>query len=255
MRRTDELFFQGVKAVLEIRPDTFSDTRIQLHWASQLLSAAADAKLEKTADDSHSNLGWNPTTKYLEGRAGCNLNVEKFALDYDGASLSLDGKTLAEASDWLSKKLDAAIKLRDYEMPAHAVQTGAPFSPDDGQLTALAQWYTFGQNTLAGNGELRVWPHHLDLGFWSPGEREGRSIGGGLSPGDPHFDQPYFYINPYGVDKPDTLPELEFGHWTTNWFGAVLTAEELASTKDPAKVAAEFVRLAIKHCQQLIAVK
>lgn len=240
--------------MFEIDPRSLTDTRIQLHWASQLLSAAADAKLEKAADDSHSNLRWNSSAKCLEGRAGCNLNVEKFELEYEGDSFELDGKTLTEAGNWLSEKLGAEVKFRDYDMPAHAVKNGAAFSPNRAHLTAIARWYTFGQNALAGNGELRVWPHHLDLGYWSPGEVDGTSIGGGLSPGDDHFDQPYIYINPYGVDKPASLPELEQGHWTEHWFGAVLTADELASSNDPESLAAEFVGLAIKNSHQLIAV-
>ena len=240
--------------MFEIDPKSLSDTRIQLHWAAQLLSAAADAKIEKAADDSHSNLGWNPTTKCLEGRVGCNLDVENFSVQYGGDSFELSGTTLAEAADWLSNKLGGEVKFRDYDMPEHAVQTGAAFSPNKNHLAAIAQWFTFGQTVLAGNGELRVWPHHLDMGFWSPSEIEGKSIGGGLSPGDAHFDQPYIYVNPYGVDKPDSLPELEQGHWITQWFGAVLTAEELASSHDPETVGAEFVKLAIENSNQFIAV-
>ena len=126
--------------MFEIDPKSLTDTRIQLHWASQLLSAVADAKLEKAPDDSHSNLDWNPTTKCLEGRAGCNLNVERFSLEYDGDSFELDGKTLLEAAAWLSEKLGTETKLRDYEMPAHAVDRAAHGAALDGNRSMVHVW-------------------------------------------------------------------------------------------------------------------
>ena len=231
------------KNMLEIS-ESFADTRSQLHWASQLLSAAADAKLEKAEDDSHSNLGWNSATNSLEGRAGVSLNVNEFAIDVDEQSLSLAGKTLKEAAVWLGQQLGVEVEFRDYEMPEHAVGKGQPFSPNTTDLEAISQWFTFGVESLSGNGELRVWPHHFDLGFWNATESEGKSIGGGFTLGDHYYDQPYFYINPYGIDKPESLPQLAHGTWTEHWFGAVLTASELGD--DPAHTAKHFVTHAIE---------
>ena len=86
-------------------------------------------------------------------------------------------------------------------MPKHQIPEGGRFNPDRASLESIAKWFSFAQNHLAKYGGLRVWPHHFDLGFWNPGS-EGKSIGGGFSQGDNHFDQPYFYINPYGVEQP-----------------------------------------------------
>ena len=236
----------------EISSEAFAQTRDQLHWAAQLLSAAADVTLEKADDDSHSNLAWEAATNSLQNRAGCNIKVVEFALECHDGSLDLVGKTLAEAATWLGEKLNAEIRFRDYEMPANAVQNGAPFSPDREQLMAAANQFTFAQKSLSGNGELRIWPHHFDLGFWSPSEIEGKSIGGGFSLGDQSYNQPYFYINPYGIDKPESLPQLRHGHWSNHWFGAVLTTAEMDSSGDAETMAAEFVALAIEECEQLI---
>lgn len=238
--------------MLEINPETFADTRTQLHWASQLLSAAADAKIEKAKDDSHSNLGWNAKTSSLEGRAGVSLNVKQFALEVGGQSLPLAGKSLKESAVWLGEQLATELEFRDYEMPEHAVGKGdKPFSPNTTDLEAISQWFTFGAEALEGNGELRVWPHHFDLGFWTPTEAEGKSVGGGFTLGDHYYGQPYFYINPYGVDKPDALPQLAHGTWTEHWFGAVLTTSEVTGG-EPNHIAKHFVTDAIAQSLSLL---
>ena len=238
--------------MFDIDPKSIADTRIQLHWASQLLSAAADATLEKADDDSHSNLGWDADRNELFGRSGCKIEVPHFQLIYQQHVLEMNGKTLTEARTWLSDKLSSNLSFRDYEMPPHAVTTEAPFSIDGGHLQAIASWLTFGQQTFTDQGELRVWPHHFDMGFWVPGSVAGRSIGGGLSLGDHHYQQPYFYLNPYGIDRLDDLPALPSGHWTPHWFGAVLTFAELSDRANPADTAAEFVAEAIRICRSII---
>ena len=233
-------------------PKTISDTRDQLHWATQLLSAAADAKLEKADDDSHSNVGWDGKNNQLAGRSGCTISVENFTLNDGSQSLSLGGKTLEEAREWLSDSLGEKLVFRDYEMPAHAVKDGAPFNPESAHLESICSWFSFAQNELADRGELRIWPHHFDMGFWAPGEVDGKSIGGGFSLGDSSYDQPYFYINPYGVDRPEGLTDLPVGHWSDHWFGAVLTSEEMDSwSGDNADAARNYIRAAVEACEGL----
>jgi hypothetical protein len=166
--------------------------------------------------------------------------------------VNLSGKTLSQAATWLSEKLKTEIHFRDYDMPENEVQNGAPFSPDRGQLDAAANWFTLAQQALTGHGELRIWPHHFDMGFWSPGKIEGKSIGGGFSLGDQSYKQPYFYINPYGIEKPDSLPELQRGQWSDHWIGAVLTIDELDDSDNQTKTASSFVESAIEECERLI---
>ena len=60
-----------------------SNTRNQLHWSAQLLSAAADATMEKAADDSHSHLGWDSGSGHLVGRC------QSPSLDWSGCRLRL----------------------------------------------------------------------------------------------------------------------------------------------------------------------
>ena len=231
---------------------SFSDTRKQLHWASQLLSAAADATLPSREDDSHSNLGWNAETRQLEGRADCWIDVPSFRLHHGQDSLALSGDTLDSARQWLASSIGHELVFRDYEMPAHSVSQGSQFSPDETQLASIADWLTFAQQILSPQGSLRLWPHHFDLGFWNAGNVDGRSIGGGFSLGDPHYDQPYFYMNPYGVDQPKELPKLPVGHWSEHWFGAVLLEDEMQhGTLSKSEHSKSFVESAYAACLSL----
>ena len=230
---------------------SIADTRIQLHWASQLLSAAADATLDKSDDDSHSNLGWDADSNSLVNRANCSIDVIQFRVVFENNSSRLIGQTLSSAKDWLADLLGKQLKFRDYDMPDHRVRIDQPFSPSDSHLKSIAGWFTFAQSAMSELGSLRVWPHHFDLGFWRPGNTEGKSIGGGFSLGDEHYDQPYFYINPYGVEKPDSLAELPAGHWSEHWFGAVLLAEDIFASEDYSKLANAFTQSAMSECEQL----
>lgn len=237
--------------IFHIDPTQLSDSRIQLHWASQLLSAAADAMLEKADDDSHSNLEWDSKSNSLIGRTGCEIDVVNFELKTKSESMKLAGVTLEDAMDWLGNHLNAELKLRDYDMPDHGVANGSQWAPNLEHLSAIAEWYSFGQRILEPYGELRIWPHHFDLGFLIPGAVSSQSIGGGFAVGDEHYERPYFYINPYGLEKPDSLPEIAPGLWATSWFGAVLTASEMTPHEEAENIAKEFVANAVSKFKEL----
>lgn len=239
--------------MFDVDPKSLVDSRIQLHLAAQLIGGSADALLDKADDDSHANIGWNADAQTLEGRSGVTISVSEFLVSYGGDAFALQGVKLADAAEWLSGKIGAKVVFRGYEgMPEHAVSGDAPLSPDTKHLAAMAKWFSLAQTALTGNGELRIWPHHFDMGFWQPSEVEGKSIGGGFSLGDNHYDVPYFYMNPYGADRPESLPDLSQGHWSDHWFGAVLTASDLQSTADPQQVASQFVADSLGICNQLV---
>ncbi len=236
-----------------INPKSISDTRIQLHWASQLLSSAADAMLEKADDDSHSNLDWDSETSRLIGRAESAIRVKDFTLHHGQDSMDLNGQTLEATREWLAKLLGKELNFREYEMPPHQVANGAQFSVNFDHLESVSEWLTFAQHSLEVHGTLRVWPHHFDLGFWKATKVEGQSIGGGFSLGDNHYNQPYFYMNPYGIERPGILPSLPFGHWSEYWLGAVLTAEEMnLENGGQADLTKSYVDAALQACRDLI---
>ena len=236
----------------EIPIDRLTETRLQLHWAAQPVMAFADCALERRPDDSQANLGWRGDLMALVSRprpegyaAGLSLiDLDLLILDGDESvidRLPLEGRTIDGAVSWLERRSAAntgampgrPIVIRDYEMPEHGVAKGEPFRIADREpLIEFAGWLSAGWTALdelatrdAGWAEVRCWPHHFDLGTLRT--IGSSSIGAGLSPGDSWYPEPYFYVNPYGLEQPPSEPpKLEsHGSWHTDgWFGAVLTA-------------------------------
>src|ERR1041384_748251 len=150
----------------KLLPTELRDARIQLHWAAQVLSAAADGWLPPRPDDSHTNMAWLAEPGALLGNAmpsGLRLTLalhdfELRALHDDSqvAALALNGRTLAEAMHWADAQIAAmeggpsrGIRARDYDMPAHPVRdAGAPFSPEPMALAELAGWFAYADLVL-----------------------------------------------------------------------------------------------------------
>ena len=227
--------------------------RTELTWSSRLLSAAADAKLEKTPDDSHSNLGWDSEKQAITGRVGAHIHVPTFTLHHGNDSLKLHGCTLDEGLRWLGEKVGAPLSLRVYDAPTELKGGEEPLTPDLEQLTAISKWFTFAASVMSDLGELRIWPHHFDLGFFQDkvlGDKGSgtESIGGGFTIGDVHYEFPYFYVNPYGAERPVEPPSMTHGSWTDKWFGAVLTLREFdgdGGTEVASKFMSEAMRASL----------
>ena len=126
-------------------------------------------------------------------------------------------------------------------MPAHPVAGGAPFAADPAALAELARWYHDGDFLLrdlaaheSGATEVRCWPHHFDIAAIVYLDRDrpaesARQIGFGLSPGDQHHPEPYFYLTPWPIEVDVTFPPLPSGgRWQRSGFtGALLLASDL----------------------------
>jgi hypothetical protein len=246
------------KSLGSVLPETLSEARLELHWATQLVSAVGTSLLPPRPDFSHTNCGWLGELGVLAGRA-VGEDALRAALVFEGlelvlldgnrerASLSLAGRTLEEGRLWLASELGVPsdkVRLPEHEMPAHPVGDGGVFSEArTDERIELAAWFANAtrliEELVAGDPDaspVRCWPHHFDiasliaLGGDAEGE-EARSIGVGFSPGDQSYDQPYFYVTPWPYPDTEALPTLEAGvEWhTTGWTGAVLTADRLIS--------------------------
>ena len=225
------------------------------HRAAQWPARAARANLEPKPDDSHASLAWDAETAALFSaplargiRVGLRIGVHEllFTKGRKTEQFALAGRSEAEAGHWLDRRLiDAGLKPTlgvklPYAMPPGLFGRPAEEAP---HLAALAGWFAAGAEVLEAfrkkhqrhkPGALRCRPHHFNLATLIE-LGGGRAIGAGLSPGDRHFAQPYFYVCPY--PKPDTerLPPLPpAGRWRTRgFFGAVATAFDLLHQKDP----------------------
>jgi hypothetical protein len=263
-------------------PTELRDARIQLHWAAQVLSAAADRWLPAQPDDSHSNMEWCPEPGALVGNATASgvrlaLVLRGFELravqgDRVIAALALTGNTLAEAMRWADAQIARAegglprgVRARDYDMPDHPVRTGTPFSPDPAALAELATWFAHADAVLREVAArepaalpVRIWPHHFDTGSISfldePGPSS-RQIGFGLSPGDHHHEQPYFYVTAFPLPSSPQFPPLpDGGFWREQppFIGAVLLGTSIAAAPDPLAASRSFLEAAVAASRTLI---
>jgi hypothetical protein len=260
------------------------DARLQAHHAMQWLARAARAYLPAQPDDSHTNLGWDEAFGGFETHKmqGARIGVKLFPLSLailEGKDstpsriFALDGHKDGHIREWLGEELGhlsldarALDKPLPYKIPNHKVSTGAPYavqSLGDG-FRELATWYSNASQSLervrkaaaALNLEalpLRCWPHHFDLAtliLLDPklGKPEqARSIGVGLSPGDEHYNEPYFYTTPWPYPPPDKLPPVpEIGSWHTKSFtAAVVPAHRILAAEARQTETEKFLEAAL----------
>jgi hypothetical protein len=259
-------------------PDSLVDARIQSHWALQIVAAAGHSLVRAQKDDGHISTEWLDRAQSLVGeeipgglRVGLRLrDLQLRVMDKAGdeyATLSLAGRTLEAGMKWLTEALreitgrKAALARPDYDMPEHAVATGARFEPDSVALVELARWFADADRALQlfASSEpdatrVRCWPHHYDMATLLE-LGAGRSIGIGMSPGDGSYRQPYYYVSPYPAPK-GPLPVLRGGTWhRRGWTGAVLTGSKLASQNSNERqieALTEFLRGAIAACREVL---
>jgi hypothetical protein len=267
----------------KLQPTELLDARVQLHWAAQVLSGAADRWLPSQADDSHTNMAWLAEAGVLIGNAMPSglrlalapLDFELRALhgDREVAAIALTGRTLSDAMQWADAQIASveggpprAIRARDYEMPAHAVRAaGAAFSPDRTALAELAGWFTHADLVLREVAArerfavpVRIWPHHFDVGsiiFLDEPGTSSRQIGFGLSPGDHYYEQPYFYVSAFPLPSAPRFPPLPAdGFWRDHppFVGAVLLGSSIGVAADPLTASRSFLEAAVAASRTLI---
>ena len=257
------------------------EARAHAHQAVQWLARAAYAYIPNRPDHSQSNLGWDDAldgfvTHPLKDGLRLGLRIPDLALvclDGQGkaaATLALDGRREQDARAWLGEQLSARgleARLLDttklpYEIPTHALASGAAYDAA-GQAPALrelAAWFANANSAIdrvraAAAREfkaspVRCWPHHFDLAtlIVVAGEAEsGRSVGVGLSPGDPSYDEPYFYITPWPYPDQAKLADLpSLGHWHTEGYtAAVARAERILGARNPRSETDAFLDAAV----------
>jgi hypothetical protein len=256
------------------------EARVDAHYAVQWLARAARAFVSPRPDDGHTNLGWDDAldgvaTHPLTGELRLGLRIPDLTLLLLGGaggqqSFPLNGRTDVDARHWLGGQLAAhgldAAKLdapAPYAMPEHALAHGGLY--EAGRLTdalaELAAWFANAHTSLGivrdriiGHGlkpsPLRCWPHHFDLAtltLLAGGDAEhAPSVNAGFSPGDVHYEEPYFYVSPYPYPDPAEPPPLPaLGHWHVQGFtAAIAPASRILQAKDRQTAAEEFLAAA-----------
>ncbi len=256
----------GWRDLGRIAPGELVESRLQLHWAAQTVSAVAASLLAPRADDSQRSLEWHrrhgalSTQTLPEGhRAGLRLRDLIVFTEQDGEideSFPFDGHSLEDGFAWWRRQLEGMgtallrpLAQADWDMPEHRTRSGDAFDVSD--AAGLAEMSRYFENVdlvlqrvadrEVGASPVRCWPHHFDIatliGVDADEFRESsRSIGVGLSPGDTSYAEPYFYANPWPRPKEvATSPLPSGGRWhREGWLGAVLTASQVVGSDDEA---------------------
>jgi hypothetical protein len=251
-----------------------SQARLAAHHAVQWLARAARSHIEPTADDSHTNLGWDQalgalTTHPLSDGSRLALRIADLTLLQLGtptSELSLKDRNDGDIRAWLGLRLSAQgfdpsalDKTLPYELPASAIATGGRYLLDDlkSALGELAGWYDNASRALEDVRQglvahglrappVRCWPHHFDLDTVIYFDAQNtRSMGVGFSPGDHYYDEPYFYVSLYPAPAAPTLPSLPLGHWHSHDFtAAIATAGRILDENDQGATVGSFLRSA-----------
>jgi hypothetical protein len=266
------------------------EARLQAHHALQWLARVARAYVAPQPDDGHTSLRWENgldcfTTQQLRDETQLSLQLATLVLrERKGAahiaSLSLAGRTGAQARQWLGEHLGkrgldarALDAPAPYEIPAHAVDRGASYEPAKSAdaLLELAAWYANAQVSLDRVKEQMIgskfsvspvccWPHHFDLATLTTFPMQNAdtigSVGAGFSPGDEYYDEPYFYVSVYPEPDPAMLPTLPaMGHWHTHKFSAAIKpAHKILADKDRATGTDEFLQGTVALALRILSV-
>ncbi|MEL6302790.1 MAG: hypothetical protein AAFV47_06105 [Pseudomonadota bacterium] len=256
---------KSTQSLFDINPKQIAEARVLVHLACQPLSRAARANRVAESDDSHSSFGWHaghnalitlpldPAQRFQLGFGFSDVSLlwleddrivdRMHVADFD--AVSLDG--------WVDQRLAKAglVSICEASMPyaLDAAPDFATLADMDREVRILGDWFGVAHEVLTeiiqAFGELaiqplsiRCWPHHFDLAILiqlDEGDVEAaRSVGVGLSPGDEHYDQPYFYCSPWPVSESIVLPELPPPlRWHTQGFtSAIALAVDLHSGND-----------------------
>ena len=260
-------------------PSALADARDQLHHAVQLLASFGQTLASPKDDDSHRSTTWDAGARAFRSTPAASppdvtalVAPDPFEVRVDRngdvTCLPLPGKTLADAYAWLEGEMGTDFGRPEFEIPAHAVGSGAAFDADPAALAELARWYgnaAMAFESVRSENEaadaLRCWPHHFDLAtlIVLPGtdnDGQTRTVGVGMSPGDASYPQPYAYVNPWPYPWDVARPELPAGHWhAEGWLGAVLTADGWTSGDSASEQEAQVMdvlRVAISAAKALL---
>ncbi len=238
------------------------DALVQQHHAAQYIAMVGRHLIPQQADDSNTNMEFDPETGILVGnplsngmKVGLHLDSLDLAiLDQAGheiKTLPLNGKTkkqgfidLKEALTSLGIDTGTLKNELHYQVPVHALDKGAIFSVPDKQYLHENLLYRNNarlvmQEVVADmeNAEpVKIWPHHFDTGsFVSFAKNEKgefiQTIGLGLAIPDSMIEVPYYYLSFWDADsgnKPGNFAALTHGKWMMpDWNGAVLSLSDV----------------------------
>ncbi len=245
--------------VLRTDPQRLKADADNLHQAAQLVAMAGKYFIPETADDSHTASRWIADRGvqlggWIQGGKQdfhVGLSYPDFALRLLTVDLktmtafSLNGKTFAEAFQWLRNQFkmqeldaDRLLPKIHFDIPDHPIKHDTPFRVENfDHMQELAHHRTNGhllhqyfRQLLHRDEDIFIWPHHFDEGLYLPltfeGEAPTSSISFGLAIPDHYYHEPYFYVTAWEKEEKTNLTDRKItspGHWhNKDWHGQVL---------------------------------
>ena len=221
-----------------------------IHLAAQFLATAGISFVRKEDDDSHTNMGWSIEKQELYSRllsekeGQLSLNLKTFSLVWTRgdkkSEFALNGKTHLEARTWVKTETKASIFMiyiyhLHYELPYPAISDDYVYKlSSKPEMKKVANLFDVSQVAFEKvlkkqelESELRVWPHHFDMGAYAT-IRDSLALGFGLAIPDDKVDDFYYYVSGYeGKDSIETegFKTLSIGEWQSGeWNAATLKA-------------------------------
>ncbi len=198
-------------------PAALNDAWRQAHYAAQAASELGKGWAAAREDDSHSALAWREgSLRSADSWDGlhASLSFEPFELRIGGERLSLEERTLDNATAWVRENaqrlmgppLQASKPAPD--LPEHELGTGSTFAVADyGAMRALRDLYGATDKALRQMSAalpdrpvVLCWPHHFDIAMLHVVQRDGAgamqsTIGAGLAVPDDLEPAGYFYVS------------------------------------------------------------
>jgi len=242
--------------------EDINQAREQCHQAIQNVAAVGRSFLPADESDKNATLSWDPNLQRLVGHwvtgdivFRSSISIHDFIVYLVDrnfktiSAISMQDTTQTDIMVWLEQqmgqlgvdfaKLDLA---HPYEIPIYPTAKGKPFHINN--MNAAQELSRLYHNTHLILSELlrdeekftpiTCWAHHFDIAgsiiLLDTGDPQtSRQIGIGLSPGDEHYNEPYFYVSPWPYPT-KALPNIDhtLGHWhENNWIGTVLPISNL----------------------------
>lgn len=247
---------------------SYNNTDKKFHQLGQIIAKVNRTLVPKQADDSHTNLYFEPIEIRMYGR-WFEHNDDRYIFALDLAdfsfmlladdkevvkSFTIEGKTISEIEIEIESGFDALgfpteglMKDLHFEIPSYSFAAEVWEKPGEGELNTWAAYRAMANKACTlvlgiaqSESEIRIWPHHFDTGIYGKAKK-GLSVGFGLAMEDDMAKDAYFYMSAYPENhsiKYDDLPVSGSWSWeiSDNWKGAVLPLKELDGKPDEEKM-------------------
>lgn len=233
--------------------NTYNKTDQQLHFLSQILAKVSRTFVPEVADDSHTNLSFEPLDfrihsrwiKTPKGNIILSLNLLNLSYEWQSETKTIIQRVEAvgKLPHEIEKELEFGLKSMGieetnfsdklhYEIPTYSFinNPNEAVSP-----SCIKEWAV--RRRMANmvcselldyfqkDAEVRIWPHHFDTGFYTS-VSSSMNIGFGWAMKDEKANNAYFYMAGYSDNEIDysNIKDLPAGRWELgdDWKGTIL---------------------------------